>query len=124
MSEERQERNNQSQRGAPGPWELERAIERVDHDRRTDLLRLEERQSSDRTELLGYLSELGDRLERSIRESAGVPPATWHAHNQAVDRELKHLRDRIESVQKVVVGTLLTMLVGGVAVAGAQGLSL
>lgn len=108
----------------PGAWELQRAIERVDADRRNDVARLEDRHTTDRSELLGYLEALGSRLERSIREAAGVPLDTWHAHNANVDRELKHLRDRIESIQKVVVGTLLTMLVGGLAVGAAQGLSM
>lgn len=102
----------------PSPWELKRAIERADADRRTDVARLEARHQTDRTELMGYLDALGDRLERSIRESAGVPLATWHLHNEGVDRDLAQLRDRIENIQRLVVGTLLTMLVGGVAVAG------
>lgn len=106
----------------PSPWELKRAIERADTDRRADVSRLEQMHNADRVELLGYLEQLGGRLERTIRESAGVPLATWQAHNESVDRELAQLRDRVESVQRVVVGTLLTMLVGGLAVTGAQGL--
>lgn len=108
----------------PNAWELQRAIERVDADRRADVARFEERRHADRVELLGYLDSLGDRLERSIRESAGVPLVTWEAKNETVSRELENLRERIEQVQRTVVGTLLTMLVGGVAVAVVQGVSL
>lgn len=106
-----------SQAQEPGPWELQRAIERVDADRRSDVSRIEERHLTDRAELLGYLDALADRLERTIRESAGVPLATWQTQNEAVDRELKHLRERVDTTQKVLVGALITLLLGGLGAA-------
>lgn len=107
---------------APGVWELQRRIDKVDEDRRQDFHRLEERHAADRAEITEAIQRMGLRLERIMRESAGVPLGTWQAHNQAVDSELKYLRERVEGVQRLVVGTLLTMIAGGVAVAAASGL--
>lgn len=104
----------------PSPWELQRAINRADEDRRQDVARLEAMHNADRSELLGYLDALGARLERTIRETAGVPAATWELHNRSVDRELAELRTQMEGLRRVVVGTLLTMIAGGLAVAGVE----
>ena len=106
----------------PGGWDLQRQISRVDADRREDMARIERRHQQDKLELLTAMEKLGARVEQAVRESTGVPLTTWEAHNRAIDSELSQLRQRVESVQRVVVGTLLTMIAGGVAVATAGAL--
>lgn len=105
----------------PNGWELRRAIDRVDADRKADVLRLEEARQADRTELLAGLDKLGERLEATIRSSAGVPVPAWEAHNASTRRELESLRERVDALQRTLVGGLLTTLAGGVAVAAFAG---
>lgn len=112
----------------PSGWDLQRQLDRVDADRRSDLTRLEERHQSDRRELRVALDQLAVRLEGAIKANAGVPLATWNTYQVSIDREFGLIRDDIgqvrgdlDKLRNLYVGTILVMILGGIGTLVMQG---
>jgi hypothetical protein len=115
-------------REAPSPWDLQRQIARVDHERRQDFQRLEDRHQADRVELRGQLDQLAMRLEGAIKANAGVSVTAWDLHKAAQEREFTQVREDIggvradlDKLRNLYVGTILVMILGGVGALVLQG---